>query len=220
MINRYWIRNSFAALALLFCLPAVALSEGACGCEDICTLEKRLKEKERLLDCARKVAAEAKEKTFPSSGWAKDRFLELAFPDGNYKVEGVQQYGEQVQVSDELKKGSCDGQWKATEAHELDHAQFDKTVPNWKYPWIMIFGQEGEFLANKEVSGYSAEVEYLKKELEKLRQNCPPVNCQPVGGEEPVLQRYQENDEAFRAREKQRLDGASRRVKGYAESIE
>ncbi len=218
MIHGYWIRTALATLVLLVCLPATGLSEGACGCQDICNLEKRLKEKEKLLEAARKVAEEAKEKFFPTAGWAKDRFLEIAFPDGNYKVEGVQEYGEEVKVSDELKKGSCDSQWKATEAHEKDHAQYDKTVPNWKYPWIMIFGQEGEFLAGKEVSGYLAEVEYLRKELEKLRKNCPETDCQPAP-EQPVLQTYQENDEAMRAQQQQHLEGSSRRVKGYSESI-
>jgi len=218
MTDGYRIRLSFAILALLVCLPALGHSEGACGCEDICNLEKRLKQKEKLLDAARQVAKEAAEKYFPTSGWAKERFLEIAFPDGNYKVEGTQQYGEEVKVSDELKKGSCDSQWKATEAHERDHAKFDQTVPNWKYPCIMIFGQEGDILARKEVSGYTAEVEYLKKELEQLRKNCPETNCEPVP-EQPVLQRYQENNEAARAEQQQRVEGASRRVKGYAESI-
>jgi len=220
MIHGYWIRTALAMLALLVCFPATGLSEGACGCEDICKLEKRLKDKEKLLEAAKKVAEEAKEKFFPTAGWAKDRFLEIAFPDGNYKVEGVQEYGEEVKVSDELKKGSCDSQWKATEAHEKDHDQFDKTVPDWKYPWIMIFGQEGEFLSRKEVSGHSAEVEYLRKEIEKLSKNCPPVDCDPQPpAEQPVLQTYQENNAAMQAEQKQRLEGSSRRVKGYADSI-
>ncbi|MFB3902991.1 MAG: hypothetical protein ACE15E_06020 [Acidobacteriota bacterium] len=214
------IRTALATLALFACLPATGLSDGACGCNDICNLAKRLREKERLLEAARKVAAEAKDKVFPTAGWAKERFLEIAFPDGNYKVEGVQQYGQETKVSDELKKGNCDSHWKAAEAHELDHIRYDKTVPNWKYPWIMIFGQEGEFLAGKEVSGYLAEVEYLRKELEKLAKNCPPVDCDssPVR-EQPVLETYQGQNAAAQAEQKQRLEGASRRVRGYAESI-
>jgi hypothetical protein len=84
----------------------------------------------------------------------------------------------------------------------------------------MIFGQEGEFLSRKEVSGYLAEVEYLRKEIEKLSKNCPPVDCNPEPpSKQPILQRYQANDAAAQAEQKQRLEGSSRRVKGYAESI-
>ena len=82
----------------------------------------------------------------------------------------------------------------------------------------MIFGQEGEFLSRKEVSGHSAEMEYLRNELEKLRKNCPETDCQPAP-EQPVLETYQKNDAAVQAEQKQRLEGSSRRVKGYAESI-
>ncbi len=217
MIYGKWSRTS-ALLAIFLWFPAQGLADGACGCEELCNLENRLKERERLLEAARQVAKEAKEKSFPTSAWAKERFIEIAFPGGNYKVEGVQAYGEEPKVAEEHKKSNCDSVWKATEAHEQDHANYDKTVPNWKYPWIMIFGQEGEFLAGKEASGYAAEVQYLLNEIEKLRRNCPQVECKPPGPK-PQIERYQEQNKAYRREQKERLDRAARRVAQYAGSI-
>jgi hypothetical protein len=213
MTNIKRTRGIGVFLAVLLWLPAPAFSDGPCGCEDISRLEDRLKEREQLLEIARQVEREALASRFASAGWYKERFVEVAFPDGNYEVQGTQKHGEEITVSDELKASNCDGIWKATEAHELDHAEFDKTVPGWKYPWIMIFGQEGKFLARKEVSGYAAEVEYLKNELEKLKQSG---DCEP---EEPELERYQEMNQARREEQRMREQQAAKRVSRYAQSI-
>jgi hypothetical protein len=215
MTSNKWVRGIGALLGVLLWSPTLVFCDRECGCEDICEVQARLRERERLLEAAKQVEREALAGTFARASWYKRRFVQVAFPDGNYRVEGTQKHGQEIEVSEELKQSVCTGIWKATEAHELDHAEFDKTVPGWKYPWIMIFGQEGKFLARKEVSGYQAEVDYLKDELEKLKQGCPDTDCDP-----PQIERYQEANRVLREGQRVRQERSARRVGQYVQFIQ
>jgi hypothetical protein len=216
------VRLVVVFLMSLVVLPRPGFSQKPCSCADLCKMESRLEARKRLLEAARQVAEEAAMKAFPTARWAKARFIEIAFPGQQPTVEGVQQFGQEPKISEEHKRRNCDSIWKATEAHELDHDRFDKTVADWKYLAIMAGGQEGKFLALKEVSGYAAEVSYLSAELDRLKRDCPRENC---GGEEeepeqPVLERYQEQNRQRRAEAKERVSRAAERVSRYAASID
>lgn len=203
-----------AALVMIVALVGEGFAAGPCTCDDIPAIKARLEQRTRLAKAAAQVASEAAEMWLPYAWRIKARFLEIAFPNQTPTVEGVQNYGEKPQVSEKLKTENCDSIWKATQAHEDDHAAFDKTVSGNDYPWIMVFGQEGGVLAPKEARGYAVEVGYLTEELVRLQKECDKKQ-----GTQASLERYQEQDRARRAEQKERLAHAATRVAAYAKGI-
>ena len=217
-MNKTWRRALLMVPLMLMVVAGRGFASRPCTCDDIPRIKARLAQRARLAAAAAQVVAEAARKWFSTAGWAKERFKQIAFPNQEPTVEGVQDYGKPPQITEELKNANCESIWKATQAHEDDHAAFDKTISNNRYPWIMVFGQEGgSVLAPKEARGYAVEVAYLTKELERLQKECQkPQKPQEAPAS---LERYQENDQARRAEQKERLARSAARVTTYASAI-
>jgi hypothetical protein len=174
-MNKTWRRALLMVPLMLMVVAGRGFASRPCTCDDIPRIKARLAQRARLAAAAAQVVAEAARKWFSTAGWAKERFKQIAFPNQEPTVEGVQDYGKPPQITEELKNANCESIWKATQAHEDDHAAFDKTISNTRYPWIMVFGQEGgSVLAPKEARGYAVEVAYLTKELERIQKECDP----------------------------------------------
>jgi hypothetical protein len=208
-LNR-WATISCCFLMIVLGLPASGFSGGPCTCNDLAKLEQRLKAVEAQLAAWEQVGSEAIEKLLPTAGWAQNRFIQIAFPGQTPRQRGSQKYGEQPKVSDEEKENNCDGIWKATQQHEEDHAKFDQSIPDWQYNWSTIFGQEGVWIAAKEISGHTAEAAYLQEEINKLRKQCSKLETYP--------ETY--DDKTRRAEQKERLGRAADRVASYASSLD
>jgi hypothetical protein len=214
MTRRTW--TAAVALTTLLGFPAVASPE-PCTCADIPRVEQALKDAEKMLELWRQVKEESAKKWFPTGDWANRRFLELwrkAFPGQIPKVLGQQKFGrEEIYVSEEQEQ-ECDGIVNALREHELDHLRHDKAIPDQKAILTAIFGQQGVDLAFKEIAGHALWVALLASELARLQKECRPDPPAVT-----VVERYEAQMLAERARQKELVAAAAARVTAYSRAL-